>query len=1026
LTLTLQSLCFFFFFISEAIKKVPEQYQDAFNSQQYLLAATILVDSVEKLYQDDLLRIGALVELQAEIVAKKNTFHEVAMELLHNLIYLKDSPDLGEELSENGSQSGASTDDTRKSISQQIDAKDPLTIKLELMDQLVSSFFVLGKSNQAINKILERLRSELRHIIQKAVATVRKRHESNPVLLEQILSRPPRGEHSQEYPNLFYDMLQIVFSKAKEILVFHRCVTDLFEVKFREQLLASSDEIIDSSSSTLNKRSSQATSSSTMDSSTELDISSSSTTTYRLDHVWEEFQKEIQALIGYYINAPAEGSGIAAVTANKPQIQEQFRHQTRLFSFSNSSAFTLYEVSETQSFQYRSMDLGDPSPYNLPAIYPLISTFCDHATQIVGAKTPSSRLQDWIDSFISSNLLAVVKMDCKHRIDSAVSSAEAFKSRDTKTVKSAYSADDARRPLLNSVVEVYQCIKELYEDSIAMPLYSPQIHSIMESCLMSYYEACRLKYEEYTKDSEVGKTVKNNEFQKLVMTDPQWKRMLRLFKIGGNMNNNTILSLSVESTSSEGGGGGGGGGGVSPLSPSAVMGSEKIISDSAPPAFVGASSSSSSGGGNGGGGQQHPHPHSHPLHQRSTVVHSLPAGMVRSGSTNEGVHGGVPDHEEAEYVQNLMDFESAWHTGTTNAGVPITMRHMIYDPNRLANLASLHDSCYWIADKVALLDVFASGSGGTFRGSKGGHNRDSSGAMGGSATGQQASSQAANSARRTLQRKESKEMVKVGNLGGSPSGIGVNSGSGANNGGGGSGSAMSNANGSSSAMATSSFVFHPRLSPQLANLTWMLKDLSDQCLYNIYVDFRLQTCYFLDGLNGNYVYAAEDRQPDVRIVELNHSLSTAFQNLQAFLPQAKLKYLLGALPTLISTLLVDSLKSHIESINRNGVVKMVRNIFTLQQNLTGMTTFNEDPFDRARRYYELLNLNIEEVYQYVALHHHIDDPLSYTLNQYRTILELIANPKNRTLTDEQEKDLRDKYVLIPYQSEASSSAPKRH
>jgi hypothetical protein len=987
-----------------------------------------LVDSVDKLYQDDLLKIGALVELQAEIVSKRNSFHEVAIELLHNLIYLKDQPDL-EPLVDSSAPTPA-TEETRKPFNQ-LDAKDPLTIKLELMDQLVSAFFVLGKSNQAINKILERLRSELRHVIQKAVATVKKRYENNPVLLQQILSRPPRGVHSHDYPNLFYDMLQIVFTKAKEILIFHRCVTELFDDKLKQQqqmeaaaaeALAQESEASSASSSGYgiassagakqrraaaaaaalrgempapNSDSSTASYAELTDStedgfsaatSPSSASSSSMTTTYRLEHVWEEFQKEIQALIGYYINAPTEASGGAFSASNKGSSKsstaapsgDPFTHQgARLFSFSNSSAFTLYEVSETQSFQYRSMDLGDPSPYHLPSIYPLIATFCDLASQIVSAKTPSNRLQNWIDNFISSTLLAVIKMDYKFRIDTAVQSAEAYKSRDTKIVKSAYSADDARRPLLNSAIEVYQCIKELYEDSVAMPIYTTSIHSIMESCLMSYFEQSKVKFEEFVKDSEVGKTVKNSEFQKLVMTDPSWKRILRLYKIGGNITSST---LSVSTDSSEGPS-------TSPVSSDKIPAENHSREGSGDRNNISASSTAPTSSASKAFASA-----------INSSVHQV-ASLARPPSTSGDGHGssGIVDQEETDYMANLMDFEGAWHTGTTNAGFPLQLRHMILDPNRLANLAALHDSCYWIADKVAVLDrsesaILSNGPSTKKSGHMRGDTRDSSSGVG-----------------------TSKSMGSGG------SSIVV--------------AGTSSANGSRRLNRTTSngqnklqpgAQFHPKLSSSLTNLTWMFKDLSDQCLHNIYVDFRIQTCYFLDGISRSYVYAAEDRQPDIRVVELNQSLATAFQQLQVFLPPTKLKYLLGGLPTLMSSLLIESLKSHIEAINRNGVVKMIRNVFSLQQNLTGMTTFNEEPFDKVRRYYELLNLNIEEVYQFVAQHHHVDDQGSYTLNQYRTILELIANPRSRSLSDEQEKDLRDKYVLVPFQSDTSAAASRRH
>lgn len=1081
---------------------------------------------MEKLYQDDLLRIGALVELQAEIVSKRNTFHEVALELLHNLIYLKDTPDLGEEFGEvnstsmqststatsssaanassssgagaggggsltlasknaspgtggsaaatsqgqQGSMGGGATSsnapipeiDTRN---RNILEKDPLTLKLELMEQLVASFFVLGKSAQAINMIIESLRSELRHIIQKAVATVKKRHESNPVLLQQILSRPNRGPHAHDYPNLFLDMLQIVFTKAKQVLIFHRCVTNMFEAKMREEQLqmqaqessrhsasdrrgggAASSSKRGPSSATNGKKRGRASSqlgengsgsnnhetssreSFDEDSSREsfeedrssrrnsfdgsspfTGSSTSSSSTYRLEHVWEEFQKELQALIGYYIAAPSESSAMGGTLSSKKSSSSSASsaadgtsssHQgSRLFSFSSSSAFTLYEVSETQSFTYRNMDLGDPSPYNLPALYPLISNFCELGTQIVASRNFSSRLQEWLDGFVATSLLAVVKMDYKKRIETAIQSGEAFKSRDSKVVKSSYSAEEGRRPLLNSATEVFQCVKELYEDSVAIPMYATHIHSVMETCLMTYYDACKAKFDEYVRDSEVAKTVRNPEFQKLVLTNPQWKRIIRLFKLGGtaasaNANLAINLNATTDSAPPESTGSSPGSGKLSDLLASEPEKSEKENSSS--------------------GRFARPH---------STVISSATTGMMRVGSGISEGHGtaGLVDAEETEYTTNLMDFESAWHTGTTNAGVPISGKHMILDPTRLVNLAALHDSCYWIADKVALLEKMeisvspsslTSGSiiGGVLGSNTIGLSGNAGAGVGSSGSGGGANQSIIGSNSKAAREAQLKQQAIIS----SPSGMSTSSTPATP--GGARARTLQRRDSKEQFFATSSLVFHPKLSTALSNLTWMYKDLSDQCLHNIYVDFRLQTCYFLDGLSKSYVYAAEDRQPDVRVVDLNTSLANSYALLSAFLPSAKLRYLLGGLPLLMSALLIESLKSRIEAINRNGVVKMVRNIFALQQNLTGMTTFNETPFDKARRYYELLNSNIEEVYAFVARHHQPDDPLSYSLNQYRTVLEIIANPKSRTLTDEQEKDLRDKFVLEPASS----------
>lgn len=58
----------------------------------------------------------------------------------------------------------------------------------------------------------------------------------------------------------------------------------------------------------------------------------------------------------------------------------------------------------------------------------------------------------------------------------------------------------------------------------------------------------------------------------------------------------------------------------------------------------------------------------------------------------------------------------------------------------------------------------------------------------------------------------------------------------------------------------------------------------------------------------------------------------------------------------MSNMLIKGL-GKIKSINRNGVLKMCRNVFALQQNLTNIVQFKELHFDRVRKFYQLLNLS---------------------------------------------------------------------
>lgn len=107
------------------------------------------------------------------------------------------------------------------------------------------------------------------------------------------------------------------------------------------------------------------------------------------------------------------------------------------------------------------------------------------------------------------------------------------------------------------------------------------------------------------------------------------------------------------------------------------------------------------------------------------------------------------------------------------------------------------------------------------------------------------------------------------------------------------------------------------------------------------------------------------QEPDVFISELNTSLSSVEETMAHHLPPLKTRFLFDRLAPLIARLLIKGLVS-IKGINKNGVFKMFRNVFALQQNLTNIVVRKEQHFDRVRKYYDLLNLTEEELQSHIS------------------------------------------------------------
>ena len=51
---------------------------------------------------------------------------------------------------------------------------------------------------------------------------------------------------------------------------------------------------------------------------------------------------------------------------------------------------------------------------------------------------------------------------------------------------------------------MFQCVKELFTDIVAMPKYTSEFMAIIEASLIKYIDKCKTKYQELTEDTEAG------------------------------------------------------------------------------------------------------------------------------------------------------------------------------------------------------------------------------------------------------------------------------------------------------------------------------------------------------------------------------------------------------------------------------------------------------------------------------------------------------------------------------------------
>jgi len=135
---------------------------------------------------------------------------------------------------------------------------------------------------------------------------------------------------------------------------------------------------------------------------------------------------------------------------------------------------------------------------------------------------------------------------------------------------------------------------------------------------------------------------------------------------------------------------------------------------------------------------------------------------------------------------------------------------------------------------------------------------------------------------------------------------------------------------------------------------------------------------------GSYWLQLEPTEPEQYVLDLNKDLTSADDDLSKFLPPTKIKYLFSGISQIIITAIIRNLsRLHDKRLNKNGTLQISRNLFALQQNLTNIIVTKDGQFDRARQYFELLNLNEEDLSQYQA-----DNPNLFSSEEYTALLEI--------------------------------------
>lgn len=155
----------------------------------------------------------------------------------------------------------------------------------------------------------------------------------------------------------------------------------------------------------------------------------------------------------------------------------------------------------------------------------------------------------------------------------------------------------------------------------------------------------------------------------------------------------------------------------------------------------------------------------------------------------------------------------------------------------------------------------------------------------------------------------------------------------------------------------------------LEELAKEFQEIADTCLLVLHLEVRVHCFFYLlpVTVQGNFAGGVDSQEPDPEVMKLNKDLSSIDEAMTACLQQRKHRYIFEGLGHLIASILINSTSS-IQKVNENGIKKVCRDIFAMQQNLTSITMNREVALDYARQYFELFYHSPEDILNLIVEH----------------------------------------------------------
>ncbi|THH28293.1 hypothetical protein EUX98_g5894 [Antrodiella citrinella] len=162
------------------------------------------------------------------------------------------------------------------------------------------------------------------------------------------------------------------------------------------------------------------------------------------------------------------------------------------------------------------------------------------------------------------------------------------------------------------------------------------------------------------------------------------------------------------------------------------------------------------------------------------------------------------------------------------------------------------------------------------------------------------------------------------------------------------------------------------------------EQLSEAILHTLHVDVRCRVMHHLNLAlrSGNYRIEQEATEPDPHVTDLNIELSKCDEIISRTLAAEERGFVFEGIGHLMESLLIANAR-YIRNVNAMGVQKMTRNILALQQNVKTIAIESKvTPFDRAKRFYSLFSMSTADLLDTIR------QKQEFSFEEYKTIIDL--------------------------------------